>query len=404
MSTNSNQNGHHPFEGNIILFKGLSQYDVLRYFADDLYEGFKELGCNAVVVDLTAPGAAEELKALLAQPIFFVLGFNGVGIDLKAGNRSLYDACGFPFFAFLVDHPLYHLERLKSNVQNLIVSCVDQKHVEFLKQYENLVCSKAFIPHGARQYAEPRPFSERKYRLVFAGTYVDPDNVRKEWLGFDRHLAQLLDDAAERAVHDPNRTLPEVLQALLNEKGLGENPVYLRKLTGLLHLLDRYVRAKRRVMVLEALAEFPLHVFGNGWDRLRLSGSHHLVIHPSVSYNDMQQIMCDTQMMLSVLPNFQYGGHERIFSSMLAGAVSLTDTNAYLEQHFRPGQDFVPFSLSQLNTLRERVGTLLEDTAAMEEIAGSGRAAVLRGHLWKHRAERIVEAAKFHYTFYPLHM
>jgi hypothetical protein len=93
-------NSNHPFSGQIILLKGTSQYDVLRFFIDDLYEEFKEQGYNAAIVDLTSPSAGQELKTLLAQPVFFVLGMNGVGIDLQAGNRSLYDVGGFPFFCF----------------------------------------------------------------------------------------------------------------------------------------------------------------------------------------------------------------------------------------------------------------------------------------------------------------
>jgi spore maturation protein CgeB len=144
-------------------------------------------------------------------------------------------------------------------------------------------------------------------------------------------------------------------------------------------------------------------VFGNGWDKSGLPSNTRIEIHPSVSYKQVQEIMCDTQMVLTVLPNFKYGGHERIFSSMLSGAVAVSDSNAYLEQSFQAGLDFVPFSLAHLDKLREQVGTLLENPAAMEEIARSGSDAVVKRHLWKHRAEQIIETVKFHYTFYPLH-
>jgi hypothetical protein len=310
----------------------------------------------------------------------------------------------FLFFAFLVDHPIYHRGRLKSNVQNLIVSCIDKTHVEFINEYENIVCSKVFIPHGARRYTEPRPFSQRTYRFIFAGSYSNPDHVRKQWQGFDSHLARFLDNAAERALYDSERTLPDIFQELLNEKGLDENPIYLRKLTEVMPLVDRFVRSKRRLMVLEALTDFPLHVFGNGWDECPLYGRNQWVFHPPVSYNEMQELMGDSQMVLSVLPYFQFGGHERIFSAMLAGAVLLTDTNAYLNQNFRPDKDFVPYSLTEPDRLRQQVGALFDDPVLLEEMAESGREAIMRGHLWKHRTEQIVEAVKFHYTFYPLHM
>ena len=82
----------------------------------------------------------------------------------------------------------------------------------------------------------------------------------------------------------------------------------------------------------------------------------------------------------------------------------LTDSNAYLNQNFRPDKDFVPYSLADPNRLRQQVGALFVDPVLSEEIAEAGRDEVMRGHLWKHRAEQIVEAVKFHYTLYPLHM
>ena len=252
--------------------------------------------------------------------------------------------------------------------------------------------------------AEPRPISRRTYRLSFAGSYVDPDQVRNQWQGFDSHLARFLDDAAERALYDSERTLPDIFRELLSEKGLDENPVYVRKLTEVMLPVDRFVRARRRLMVLEALKDFPLHVFGNGWDNCPLYDHNQWVFHPPVSYKEMQEIMGDSQMVLSVLPYFQFGGHERIFSAMLAGAVLLTDTNAYLNQNFRPDKDFVPYSLTEPDRLRQQVGALFDDPVLLEEMAESGREAIMRGHLWKHRTEQIVEAVKLHYTFYPLHM
>lgn len=391
-----------PFQGQIILFKGTSQYDVLRYFIDDLYEGFRELGHRPLIIDLVEPSAGKRLEEALAKPVFFALGMNGVGMDLKTGNQSIYDALSFPFFAFLVDHPYYHYERLQQKINHLIVSCIDQSQTEYLRKYHEGAFSRVFIPHGGSRQAEPGAWSQRTYDVVFAGTFAAPDYYRKQWLGFDSHLVKLLDDTVEIALYDSTRTLVDILQQLLDDKGLGENPVYLRKLTGVLVALDGFVRQSRRQRLVEALSDYPLHLFGNGWDQIPATRSGKIIMHPAVSFTEIQEIIGQTKVMLTTLPYFIKGGHERIFTSMLGGAVSLSDTNEYLQKQFRDGEELITFELNQINEVSEQLDRLLGDSQRLQSIAEAGKAAVEKNHLWRHRAASIIEAVKFHYTFYPL--
>ncbi|MFC4599643.1 glycosyltransferase family protein [Cohnella hongkongensis] len=392
----------HPFNGQIILFKGQSQYDVVRGFIDELKLGLEELGHRAVIIDFTEPSFVQQLQQALSQPVFFALGMNGIGIELKSGNQSLYDAGGFPFFAYLVDHPLYNMERLNASVHHLIVSCVDESHTQYLAKFHPKKYTRAFIPHGASANDEAvKPLSEREYSVIWTGTLADPEGYRRKWTQYDPHLSQLLDETVERALSASNRTLVEILSDLLREKGIGENPLFLRKLAPLLLPLDGYVRSTRRMQLLDALRDVQVHLFGNGWDRLPSSLRANKVIHPSVNYEQMKQLLGNSQISLNVLPYFTQGGHERVFMSMLSGSVVVTDSNSYLDRAFTPGEHFVSYSLSDWKAIPEMVSELQDNPARMEQIAEAGRAAVESAHLWKHRAAQIVETAKFHYTFYP---
>jgi hypothetical protein len=76
--------------GRIVLYKGQSQYDVLRIFTDQLAEAFRLLQQETVVVDLIAADAEEQLQKAFARPCDFVFSFNGIGIDFKLGkNRCM---------------------------------------------------------------------------------------------------------------------------------------------------------------------------------------------------------------------------------------------------------------------------------------------------------------------------
>lgn len=392
------------FQGQILLFKGTSQYDVLRDFIDDLYQGFKVSGYRPVIIDFVDSTAVKQLEQALEQPVFFALGMNGVGMELKAGGSSLYDAYNFPYFAFLVDHPYYHYERLQIPVNNLIVSCVDQTHAAYLREYHSRTFSRVFVPHGGSINAERLSWSDRSYDLVFAGTYADPDDFRQQWLGFDKHLSELLDDTAESAMYDNTRPLMDVMQEKLADKGLGENPVYLRKLAGLLSAVDSYVRHRRRQELIAAVSRHnEIRLFGNGWERHPTAVKQgKAVVHPSISFQKVHSLVAQSKIVLSSLPYFIHGGHERIFTSMLGGAIALTDGNAYLNRHFKAGEEIATYDLREMDKLGGHIAHLLENSDDSARMAEAGRQAVLNGHTWTHRAQAIAEAVKFHYTFSPL--
>ncbi|MNI91533.1 hypothetical protein D3C73_1492140 [compost metagenome] len=104
--------------------------------------------------------------------------------------------------------------------------------------------------------------------------------------------------------------------------------------------------------------------------------------------------MKDSKIVLTTLPTFIEGGHERIFSSMQAGAVSLVDNNQYLSEKFSE-KEIVLFSWKQKN-ISHKVATLFQDNSLMQTIADNGRYKVINEHQWIHRAEKILEAVFIH--------
>jgi hypothetical protein len=389
-----------PINGQIILLKGQSQYGVLRIFIDELNEGFEKLGYRSTIIDLNASDATQQLELALSQPVFFVIGMNGVGIDLKIDGHSLYDTYGIPYFAFLVDHPIHHLIRLKTPVNNLIVSCIDQSHTTYLSDYYERDFTKVFIPHGGVQGTSITTIENRKYELVFAGTYTDPDSIRSQWLSYDPHLSKLLDDIAESALFNSSKTLFDIVKQQLVVRGLGDNRSFLRKLDETLIQVDHYIRQRRRQAFLSAMHELPVHIFGTGWEKLAVPNRTNLTLHEPVSFSELQSIMNRTKIVLNIMPNFTHGGHERIFTSMLCGAVSMTDSNTYLQQTFIPNKNILFFELERMHEAPGQVEALLKEPAELELIAQNGKHLADTQHRWLHRAAQIAEAAKFHYTFY----
>ncbi|CAH8719479.1 hypothetical protein M5W83_18660 [Paenibacillus thiaminolyticus] len=56
----------------VILFKGQSQYDVLRYFVDDLALAFNKIGYQSIIIDLLAENCFSTLEEALNNGDIFL--------------------------------------------------------------------------------------------------------------------------------------------------------------------------------------------------------------------------------------------------------------------------------------------------------------------------------------------
>ncbi|MEB3751052.1 MULTISPECIES: glycosyltransferase [Geobacillus] len=91
------------------------------------------------------------------------------------------------------------------------------------------------------------------------------------------------------------------------------------------------------------------------------------------------------------------GGHERIFTTMLHGAVSLTDNNLFLQSEFKDGEDLLSYSFTSYPY--DRIQSFLDDKVTLQKIAENGRKKVIEKHTWLARAKKIIETVIYHKHF-----
>lgn len=58
---------------------------------------------------------------------------------------------------------------------------------------------------------------------------------------------------------------------------------------------------------------------------------------------------------MNVMPWFKDGAHDRVFNSMLNGAVCFTDWSRYLTENLRDGEDIFFYELDALECLPDMV-------------------------------------------------
>jgi glycosyltransferase involved in cell wall biosynthesis len=381
--------------GRILLFKGFSQYDVVRHFIDDLAAAFQALGKDAVVIDLASGNHNPQvIQEAFSKECDFACGFNLNGCDLGFGQEGIkfFKEVGIPYVGIFTDNLLYHLAKFQlintvGMPENFLITCVDKPHLELLKHCST-VSFGAFLPHagsyneGADRY---RNMESRTKDVVFCGSYIKP-NI--SW----NHspMKPLMDDVAEFMLSTENIEVQDALWQVLKAKNYFLSPeFYQRILKNIIHV-DLYVRMVRRTRMITELAKagIGLNVYGSGWEEF--PDTKYFNVHKAVDFDKVLKIMADAKLVLNLIDSFSYGSHERVFSAMLNGAAALTDSSGYWQDEFIEDKEIVTYSMLQVNELPQKITTLLSDLPRLNAIAQAGQKKAEQSHTWEVRAQEII--------------
>ena len=116
-----------------------------------------------------------------------------------------------------------------------------------------------------------------------------------------------------------------------------------------------------------------------------------LIIGGSLNSHECLEKISDAKISLNVMPWFKEGAHDRIFNSMLNGAVCLTDSSNYMDDYLVSDENAMVYSLEQLEVLPDMVKYLLEDEEHMQKMADQGFEMAKQDHIWEKRAIKIVD-------------
>jgi glycosyltransferase involved in cell wall biosynthesis len=378
----------------IILLQGRSQYDVMNSFTTDLADAFSELGYDPKIISITKPNwLTEIINVLKSKHVAFFFSFNTAGVQLRSNDKALFDVLHVPLFTFLVDHPVYLLSRLNVDIQNFIVSCVDEDHVSFIKKYLDKSFQCLFIPHGASQkQVDIHWNSKRPIDILFSGTYVEPQEIQKKLVTTLGKYAELYDKIINASLYETFQPLEKTLTNIFTEESIDINDIPMAMFYQILLDTDKYVRNVRRKMIIEQLSHLDarVEVYGNGWSKIA-NDFKRINFYPPINYEKIQSKMGKSKIVLTVLPNFTAGGHERVFSSMSQGALSLVNENRYFQAHFSQ-DELVTYSFKE--NIRTKVRQILSNPEKLQHVAKSGQAKVMESHTWLNRAEQIISAVK----------
>lgn len=369
-------------------------YNSTYYFADCLASSFEKLGHESVIFELQGKSLAE-LQAMTKEHFDAIFDFNskvpqGLDDDTMEYYLDEFDA---PFFNYILDHPLYQHDNLKEKLKNYHVICLDCDHADYIKRYYPHIRSVLTLPLGAMP-PEPLPeipFCARTYGLLFTGTYTDPNEVLGVIKNCDAGLARDMYKLIDVLKNDFSLRCDEAFELLLKEKEIVLPPPTFAEYMQLYFLVDTYITAYVRDMVLRSLAKnhVPVDIFGHGWEKFRCEGKEHFRFHGTCDFKDTFSHMADAKAVLNVMPWFKNGAHDRIFSAMKNGAVAISDESGYLAKHFPGDTGLISYSLKDMDALLEKVQDFLSNPTPYEALAAAGQNFVLTHDTWECRAAEI---------------
>lgn len=367
-----------------------SQYGAGVYFLKSLADGLEKYGCMVEILDLNIPVIAERIekeKICKTKVYDVVFLFNAAGIE--SVKRFIEDEDTI-IWNFMVDHPYYHTYRMDNSSGNCIVSFPDYNHVAFCEEYFKNIEYLTFMPHGGGECKSTNPYEERKYEVVFTGSYGNPKTYTEKLNRYSKEIQQFLEDIIVK-LHEGQDTYENLLLTGLKGNALDECSKI--ELLEEFSFIDGYVRQINRMMMLEVIAsqKIHIHIWGNGWENYESNYPEYLHIHPACTFEESLEIMADAKIVLNNIPLFRNGSHERVFSAMLCGAVCVSERTIYLENEFKENEELVFFDYAHLEQLPLKVKFLLEHPALAKHMAVCGYQKAKYTHTWEARAEQILD-------------
>lgn len=374
--------------------------ETLWYFSEQLGRTLAELGYEVFYFDQCA--SYDSLSKLLsfAEPnVTAAVSFNFDGCSgedyfIDSQGIHLFEAREIPVVNVVVDHPFYYHKFFPSLPDRYIHISIDREHEAYMKQYFPEIRRGPFLPLAGTSLWDARTlpsWEERPMDLIFTGNYTPPSQ-------FDPVITRLGDEYTEfyrNMIRDfmehPHLGMDQGIRRHLLAEVEDIDEEGVKTAMPNMIMIDLYVRHYFRGKVVETLVDAGLkvHCVGAGWERLECRHPENLVLVGKADSLGCLQQLSRAKISLNVMPWFKDGAHDRVFNSMLNGAVCFTDWSRYMTEVLEDGEDLFFYELNELEQLPEKLHMLLSDRTHWEIIQKKGYETAVNAHTWAHRARRL---------------
>ncbi len=402
--------------------------ETLHFFSDRLAEEYVKLGYDVRLIRIHEPFfGTEKLIDFIVPQETLMITFNFHGIQREAifhtpEGELLWDKYDVACINIIVDHPFYYYEELQYLPKHYLQICIDGDHTDYMKQFypeirlgdtmplagcdyrdsfgggaplslrDDVIDLSARIPNLTGTTIPFLPTAGRSTPVVFTGCFTQPDfflpYMKRNGDEYDAFYHGILDDL----LADPDQCIHTVYLRHLNRELPELATEDLKNVMNKMIFLDLWIRFTFRGKVVQQLvdADIPVHCIGAGWETLPVKDKNRLTY---TKYSDTEvclKAISEAKLSLNVMPWFKRGAHDRIYSSMLNGAVCVTDKSQYLTEHFTDGELLRYYDLKNLSKLPSIITGLLDHPDTLQQIADRARDYAKEHLTWKQYAEKLI--------------
>lgn len=357
---------------NILVVKGINQYGVLSYMLGAIADELQHRNFNVQVCTW------DEIEKRM-----------NVHWDICIGTQAIdamFDVDADKYIAWLVDHPVLFYSRLvkHKNTGNYWIGCVDQTHVEYLKQCVG--CEKVFfLPHCAGKSAYIKAYKERAIDVFFPSSYLDLAEFENENSEWRTGAVKLITDQVIALLKNNDKiSVEQAVKEVLEQLGETVDTQFLEEcMIGFGSYIDTYICRYYRLQVVKALLDegIVLTVTGSGWrdfERNYHGKGKINILSEDMSYDKVLDCMADSKMVLNVFPWFKDGSHERLASALMNGSVCLTDRNEYTDRLLTDDKSAILYDRKKPEELAEKIRYYLVHPDEAEMIANQGKQVAMK--------------------------
>lgn len=387
--------------------------ETLEYFSYQMGKTFAENGYLVFYYDLqNETVSAKKLRKFIRTGETVLVTFNFEGLEKEPGVYRdgigyVWDEYRIPCYNIAADHPYYYHDRLSDLPKEYHHISIDKFHEQYFKEFYPEYHHLGFLPlagteistadecpnSGGDTCEEIQTETNGRYMdVVMTGNYTTPAFCEKHIHWINEEYAAFYQGIIDDLLVNPNQTV-EYAELRACEREMGHTPYdELRIAMHRMIFIDLYVRNYWRGEAVKALVDagITVDVFGKGWEELACEKPENLRIHPQTTSFACLKHLQHAKVSLNVMPWFKDGAHDRVFNSILNGAVCVSDKSRYLCEELQDGEGVCYYELENLEQLSEIVRELLKNENKMQDIVEKGIGKVRQNHTWASRARKMI--------------
>lgn len=387
----------------IVLF--YSAIESFNYYADQLEMELNRRGHETFILDLRNPPEDDphsyaKFIRFIQQNVDVIIGYDGFGMKedlfIEVWNEKDTVAVNIE-----VDPPLRFHPTMQHHPRKYIQLCCDELHVAYVKKYFGQdVEHVEFMPHAGTYLPQKniKPFSERKYDILFSGTYYRPEDQMKKidnWFPKGEPMNQFYYAVADLMCQDSTLAAEQAALDTIHKMDMPVTDGQLKTIFRCCEPLDWMARMHYRGRVIQTLAQAGLEIWllGRGWENHSSAAFPNVHrIDDRIPFADTLAYMADAKISLNVMPWFKAGTHERLFNSLLQHSLLLTDKSSWIEENFVAGEEIAVYDLEHLEILPDYARELLSDSHRAEVMIQKGYEKTVKNYTWANCVDQILES------------